>query len=59
MQNYHELSVYMNSISKWHYVHPNESIIYILEESTNDLSHRGVSTIIVGKNTGQKINQTL
>ena len=25
----------------------------------NDLSHRGVSTIIVGKNTGQKINNTL
>ena len=25
----------------------------------NDLSHRGVSTVIVGKNTGQKINNTL
>lgn len=35
------------------------NLLYILEESTNDLSHRGVSTIIVGKNTGQKINQTL
>ena len=28
-------------------------------EIINDLSHRGVSTIIVGKNTGQKINNKL
>ena len=28
----------------------------ISREIINDLSHRGVSTIIVGKNTGQKIN---
>ena len=28
-------------------------------EIINDLSHRGVSTVIVGKNTGQKINNTL
>ena len=28
-------------------------------EIINDLSHRGVSTVIVGKNTGQKINSKL
>ena len=28
-------------------------------EIINDLSHRGVSTVIVGKNTGQKINNKL
>ena len=31
----------------------------ISREIINDLSHRGVSTIIVGKNTGQKINNKL
>ena len=31
----------------------------ISREIINDLSHRGVSTIIVGKNTGQKINNRL
>ena len=31
----------------------------ISREIINDLSHRGVSTVIVGKNTGQKINNTL
>ena len=31
----------------------------ISREIINDLSHRGVSTVIVGKNTGQKINNKL
>lgn len=31
----------------------------ISREIINDLSHRGVSTVIVGKNTGQKINSKL
>ena len=31
----------------------------ISRELINDLSHRGVSTVIVGKNTGQKINNKL
>ena len=31
----------------------------ISREIINDLSHRGVSTLIVGKNTGQKINNKL
>ena len=31
----------------------------ISREIINDLSHRGVSTLVVGKNTGQKINNTL
>lgn len=31
----------------------------ISREIINDLSHRGVSTVIVGKNTGQKINNEL
>ena len=31
----------------------------ISREVINDLSHRGVSTVIVGKNTGQKINNKL
>jgi len=31
----------------------------ISREIINDLSHRGVSTVIVGKNTGQKINNNL
>ena len=31
----------------------------ISREIINDLSHRGVSTVIVGKNTGQKINNRL
>ena len=31
----------------------------ISREIINDLSHRGVSTVVVGKNTGQKINNKL
>ena len=31
----------------------------ISREIINDLSHRGVSTVVVGKNTGQKINNRL
>ena len=31
----------------------------ISREIINDLSHRGVSTLVVGKNTGQKINNKL